>query len=217
MTQPNNIEIKINNLLIKKSHEVKFLGITLDCKLTWKSHIEEITNKLCKVNGIIHKIKNACNKKCLLQIYNSLLYPNLIYCCAIWGGAYKTYLNNLTINQKKLIRNLTNSKRLEHTAPLFRELKLLKIVDIISYQSILFVYKSLNIYPLDCGFQHSPQHNIHTRNSNDLTIPLFHTSHAQQSITFRGTKLWNDISTDTKRKSLFTVKRILKENILQSY
>ena len=35
------IELKINNITIKRVNETKFLGVIIDDKLTWKSHINE--------------------------------------------------------------------------------------------------------------------------------------------------------------------------------
>ena len=85
MTQPPDLEIKIDNCTINQVKEVKFLGITIDNTLRWKSHINEIKNKICKVSGIIFRIRDYIVKDSVRQIYLSLGYPHLIYCCAIWG------------------------------------------------------------------------------------------------------------------------------------
>lgn len=114
------------------------------------------------------------------------------------------------MSSTSFIRVITNSNRLDHTAPLFRDLQLLKLHDIISYQTLIFVYKSLNIYDIDCGFQQFVPINVQTRNANDLVIPLFKTSHAQQCVTYRGTKLWNETKSSTKTKSLNTFKIHIK-------
>ena len=46
-------------------------------------------------------------------------------------------------------------------------------------------------------------------------IPLFKTSNGQKSISFRGPKLWNQLSSDVKlAPSLATFKRRLKKEIL---
>ena len=52
------------------------------------------------------------------------------YCNIIWGGAAKVHLEKLLKLQKRPVRILTGSSYLEHTAPLFKQLKLLKVYEI---------------------------------------------------------------------------------------
>lgn len=47
-----------------------------------------------------------------------------MYCSALWGGAYKTYIDNLFVEQKKLLTVITKSGRFDHNAPLFSDLNL---------------------------------------------------------------------------------------------
>ena len=151
------------------------------------------------------------------NIYYSLVYPHLIYCSALWGGAFKTLLDSLFICQKKIICIMFHKKRFDHTNPLFREHKLLKLQDIISLQTLLFVYRSLNVYPMDTGFQLA-SHAIHTRQTNHLTLPLCRTSHAQQNVIVRGSKLWNSLSSELRSvTSQPTFKSKIKQNLLQNY
>ena len=42
----NLINININNNEINRTRNVKFLGIKIDNKLTWKDHVNEISQKI---------------------------------------------------------------------------------------------------------------------------------------------------------------------------
>lgn len=95
MSQTPNLMIIINNILIKQVNEVKFLGVTLDNLLKWKSHIDTIKTKLSRICGIMYRTRNYMNTESRKQIYLSLGYPHLLYCCALWGGAYVTFINSL--------------------------------------------------------------------------------------------------------------------------
>ena len=122
--------ITINNINISQVNEFKFLGVLIDSKITWKQHIDFLNSKLSLLTGIIYRLRYYLNEKCLRLIYFSLIYPHLHYCCAIWGGAYTTYVNSLLLSQKKILRVMYFKSRYSHTMELFRKHKLLRIQDI---------------------------------------------------------------------------------------
>ena len=216
MTQPPRINIKINNSSIQEVQEAKFLGVIIDNKLRWKTHIQDIKCKVSKITGIVYRIRNLCDEPCLKRIYLTLAYPYLLYCSSVWGGAYKTYIDDLFLTQKKLIRIISHNSRYAHTHPIFSKLKLLKLQDIIQYQTAAFVYHSLNTYETDSGFE-AMSHNINTRQANHLKLPPCRTSHAQQSVLTRGTKLWNSLPDDIKNTAITKFKLLFKERIRSSY
>ena len=49
----------------------KFLAILFDENLTWKCHINMVTNKLSKVIGILSRLKHVYLYHALLSIYHS--------------------------------------------------------------------------------------------------------------------------------------------------
>ena len=90
-----------------------------------------------------------------------------------------------------------NKQLYNHISPPFKEFKLLKLHDIIYLQTDLFIHGALYTFSVDCGFHHNT-YTILTRRANDLTLPLCRTSHAQQSVIFRGAKLCNRLSLHIK-------------------
>lgn len=216
-TLPGNILIKIDDYSIHKVNVVKFLGVLIDNNLMWKYHIDEIKVKISKLIGIIYRIRSSFNLLNLKQIYLSLIYPYFIYCSSIWGGAYSTYTQSLFITQKKLIRAMFNCNRYEHTHQYFRDNNIMKIRDIITLQSNLFVFNALHFHPIDTGFE-PISHNIETRRALDLRLPLCRTTHAQQNILFRGARLWNQLPHDTRlASSKHSFKTKLKSQLLSNY
>lgn len=197
MSLPLPIKLKIDNIMIQQVSEMKFLGITIDCKLVWKQHIFNVKTKISKLMGVMYKIRHLLNSACLKQVYYSLVYPHLLYCSALWGGAYRTYLDTILISQKKILRCMYFKQFNDHTSPLFLENNILKLDDIILLQTMLFVHGALHSHPVNSGF-HLAARNVQTRRTNDLPLPLCRTSHAQQCIIFRGSKLWNDLPVEIR-------------------
>ena len=53
----DEITIQINGQQIERVTETTFLGVILDHKLTFKSHIDYISNKIAKCIGLITKAR----------------------------------------------------------------------------------------------------------------------------------------------------------------
>ena len=91
----SQITIKINNDIIKQVPSVKFLGVTIDQKLTWTNHINSVLKSITKSTGMIAKLRHYTNKNTLKLIYYALVYPYLTYGNLVWGNTYPTRLHNL--------------------------------------------------------------------------------------------------------------------------
>ena len=85
----SNVHIEIGGRSISHVRETKFLGVTIDDKLTWK-YIKNISRKISKSLAIIYKLKPFVNNKTLLDLYHSLIYTYLTYCNIVWGTAFKS-------------------------------------------------------------------------------------------------------------------------------
>ena len=85
-----------------------FLGIVLNHHLNWHSHTTKIANKICKIIGILNKLKHILPQQILSTIYTSLVTPHLNYGILLWGHeATRIYKHKL---QKKAIRTISKSK-----------------------------------------------------------------------------------------------------------
>ena len=99
------IKIKINNKEVKEITQsndekyFKFLGFRLDNNLSWKHHIEHVSNKLQTANYIMATVKNIFSEKIKKLIYYALAQSHIDYGLPIWYTSNKTkQLNTL---QKK--------------------------------------------------------------------------------------------------------------------
>ena len=61
----------LNRKLIENVKYFKFLGILFDESLTWKCHLNMVTNKIFKVIGILNRLKHVFPQNALLSIYHS--------------------------------------------------------------------------------------------------------------------------------------------------
>ena len=68
----------IQNTLIRLVTQAQYIGVSLNNKLTWSSHISNITNKANYVYGF-----NNCPTKIKGQLYKSMVQPILEYACNV--------------------------------------------------------------------------------------------------------------------------------------
>ena len=211
----NDCVISINGITLERVHETKFLGIILDDKLIWKSHIDFICNKISKCMGILIKARKVLGTNPLLILYNSLVKPYFTYCIIIWGNTYTKYLHKIQIIQKKIIRILTFSEFKAHTGPLFIKHKIMTASQLYDYFSGIFIFKSIHDL-LPIRFSKMFIHNFALRKSLDLRANFCTRKVCEFSIRFNGPKVWNKLTHITKAsKSIFSFKRNLKNELFK--
>jgi hypothetical protein len=222
-TVRDNFNLSMMNQPLKRDTSIKYLGILIDSNLSWKSEVESIAKKIRRSVGIISKLRHYVNKKILLNLYYSLIYPFLIYGLLAWGNTYKTTLNPIHILQKKVIRIITFSKFDEHTSPLFKELKILKFPDLVTFHISIFMYKfHNNILPsiFESFFTRVDQvHNYRTRSSTSESyyIPKVRTNYGLFNIRYQGPTIWNSIPKEIRYASLSKFKNQFKNDYFQTY
>ena len=77
--KPYHPGIFFNGNPVKNSSYLKHLGMFLDSKLDFNEHIKGLFDKTSTSVGLIRKLQNFLPGPSLLQIYKSLLRPNLDY------------------------------------------------------------------------------------------------------------------------------------------
>jgi hypothetical protein len=110
----NTHPVKIFNENIAWTKETKYLGVTLDSKLTYRTHTSCI---LSKANYRLRQLFPISNKSATIDInlalviYKSLLRSLLTYASPTWSYAASTYINKLQIFKKKILRIITKLPR----------------------------------------------------------------------------------------------------------
>ena len=227
----------MNGTKLTPSNVIKYLGVFIDEKLNWKFHLTQLSTKLIRANSMLALIRHHVPKQTLLSIYHGVFSSHLNYGCQIWGQAIN---NNSKIFrlQKKAMRIVTFSEHNSHTGPIFKELKILKLPDIIKFYNCILVKNVLKrdipAYFLNFFKLSSEGHNHNTRDSSNgtVTLPTIRTTtFGRNSIRFQSAIIWNQtlnelVFSNTNEqsdnqciKNLDTVelKHLLKENFLNLY
>lgn len=97
-------EIIINGNTIPWKNEVRYLGVIMDRRLTFNSHINYLIDKTHKAIRILSPIFNRRSHLTILNkklIYTSIIRPRLTYACPVWFS-----VSNSTIKKLQRVQNI---------------------------------------------------------------------------------------------------------------
>ena len=216
--RPKEIVINVNGNQITEVSESKFLGVIVDNKLSWQSHIKYISGKVSKNLAILRYLRYSFPKHILKNLYLTLVLPYYMYCNIIWGSAYKTTLRPLFILQKKCIRTITKSHYLDHTKPLFKNCKQLNVYELFDYNCAQLMFKIMNTnqFPLfkeklnNCSISH----NYNTRTRATVTCPFSRLQQNINSFFINGIQIWNKVSAFVRNSRSLKVLKVRVKNWL---
>jgi hypothetical protein len=146
---------------ILQSLSVKYLGIHLDSRLTWKDHItkkrKQIDIKAKELNWIIgRRSELSIENKVLL--YKTIIKPIWVYGIDLWGCASKSNISIIQRSQSKILRIITNAPWYVTNQTLHTDLYIPYINDVIREKSTI-------------------HHNKQARHPNDILQTLVEPQH----------------------------------------
>ena len=96
------------NTQLKEVKEHNYLGVWINEKLSWKTHISYICYKANRTLGFLHINLRTCPTHLKEQACNQLVFPILEYCAPIWDPHLTTEVNVLESLQCQAARFVLN-------------------------------------------------------------------------------------------------------------
>ena len=196
----------------------KCLGITIDEKLSWNPHIENVCRQFRAKIRRMHQMRHM-TKTTLSTIYFQGILPSVLYGIIIWGGCASHLLASIEKLHLRAARFINRVKKSTIDSLVLQQLK---------WKSISHYYKrSIACKTYKIFFNLSPSvlssyilkanSRLRTRNKLRLNLPSFRYVHYKQSFSYRSAIIWNNIANDIREKpSLNSFKSaLLKSNALE--
>ena len=128
------------------SESVKYLGITFDRNLNFKSHISSLIGRLRKLYYVFRVVRDFLPEGLLRTLYFGLANSLMRYGITVWGGTFKSYLKPLQTVQNGLIKILLKKPFRFSTNLLYKEFNVCNIDNIFLTESCIMVYRT-GIHP----------------------------------------------------------------------
>jgi len=212
-----NLDIIIDNQVIDRVSNTRFLGVIIDENLRYKHHVNHIKPKVARGVGILARARKFFSIKTLINLYYAFIHPYLLYCVEIWGNTCTTYTDPLFKLQKRAVRIITGSSRTTSSSDLFKLLKIIPFPKLHTSFVYIFLYKlHQNMVPPAISSTYQFNSNVHshvTRHSQNLHVnhvssALRHRSLRHQAITLHNSD--DNIDYDISYQSFkFFIKTIL--------
>lgn len=196
MKSTGSENLKINDMNIIQANCVKYLGIKIDDKLSFKPHLYFIKAKMHKKLGLLRRINEKLTKESKIIFYKSIVAPHLDYCATILFLSSEHQLEQLQKVQNKFMRILLQANKETHVDDMLQELNILSVNQQIKANSIKFLHK-VNIgsapkYLTEKLIKRKTFLSYPIRSGDDINLPNFKKNLTQNSLMYKGLKLYND-------------------------
>ena len=114
---PRNIDaansdkaLNIENQEIKKTEQIKLLGVCVDENLNFSGHISDLCTRTSQKVEVLVRLRNliSCNAK--LTLYKSAMLPHLTYCHLEWNFCKSSDSRKIERVQERALRPIYKSK-----------------------------------------------------------------------------------------------------------
>lgn len=139
-------QVILNDVRIPQETEVKYLGMHLDRRLTWKKHIEmkrkQLAIKISKINWLINQ-HSSLSLECKVLLYKVIIKPIWTYGIQLWGSASSSNIELLQRFQSKTLRRIVNAPWYMNNVAIHRDLDIEFVRDVITKFSTKYQQKLL--------------------------------------------------------------------------
>ena len=207
----NMAPIEMYGSQITNTSSSKFLGVHLDRRMTFKTHIEKVRRELSSLLGILH-----CNRKVLpltaqVTVYRCLFIPKLCYGIEGYGSATKTAIQPLQIIQNKMLKLLLKLPPRTPSTSLYAQSDIDTLpVRALYVQSVLMLmYKIMNGF-VDSNISFTMvQHPYNYRRQGHIKIPKFRLEFGKRKFTVQAAQLWNEVVASKELINFHNLKRTI--------
>jgi hypothetical protein len=212
-------KINVLNIPIDYSCTVKSLGVYLSSALTWREHVNAISNRVHKTLYRMKYFRHLIPVKLRQRLVLTLVFPHFDYCSVIYSDMNKELSTKLQRLQNSCLRYIFNIRYDEHVTPYYKNLNWLKLEQRRTVQKVVQLYKIINTKTPSYLYIHFTFNAQMIKRSTRITktfhIPKYRTIKYENSFHISSCKLWNNLPNHIKSsKSIVQLKRNMTDYLL---
>ena len=209
------VDFKFNGINVKSMDEVKLLGVNIDKKLNFDSHVSYLCKKTSRQVNALSRLRHIANENSKNMLYKTYIMSNFNYCSAIWNYCSSKSIIKLEKLNKRALRIVLNDDKCTYH-DLLRISQNICLFSMRRECIMKTVFKCThNIAPsyLRDLFKVRNERMI-TRSKTYLIQPKVRTTrYGLNSLRYDGARIWNKLHNDFKVDDYYDFKRLLKNEI----
>lgn len=166
----------------------KFLGLHIDDKLCWETHIDYVCSKLASGIFLLRRLSCYLDSNSLRMVYFGVFFPFVSYGLILWGSTHEKHIKRVFKLQKKALRIIGKVDVRTSCRPLFLSYEILTIYGLYIYQLILFVKNNSKF-----TVKNSDVHDYNTRNKDNFVTVKRRLELTSRSPFLMGSKYFNKL------------------------
>jgi len=121
----------------------KYLGVTIDSKLTWKEHIKITTHKANAVLAFLRRNLKPCSSHIKAKCYLGSIRPIIEYACTVWAPHTAQDIDKIEMIQRRAARFVYNNCNIVSVSNMISSLGWPTLQTRRNYLKLLLTYKIL--------------------------------------------------------------------------
>ncbi|KAG7300644.1 hypothetical protein JYU34_014950 [Plutella xylostella] len=178
----------------------KYLGLTIDQNMSWKTHINNVCAKLRSALGKMYHLRGVVNRATLYSVYYALADSILSYGLSSYGCTFQTYLDQINSLQIRCMKLLVDKKTKKACHGEYNKLyslcKMLPVQDKVKALIVLEEFSSEE-------FKNPLTHVIETRNvrNKKLIVPKVCNYYGSRTRKYLVPKILNNLPNEIRNGS----------------
>lgn len=195
----------LNNQVLVKTKNCKYLGVTMEQNLTWKNHITKMVSKANRALHFVMRNLKGSLPSTKQHAYLCLIRPLMEYCCGVWDP-HTAVLNDMVNKvQRKAARYVINIHKRWEKKQKQPQISVTQLMDQLKWEPLPArrrrvvlrgLHRAISGKPAweDLNLMtHKATHFSRTDHKYKLKLSRYNTDIGLYSFLGRATRLWNKI------------------------
>lgn len=185
------------------SNPVKLLGFTLDAKLSWEAHTEQLCVKLSRVVYLLRRLVGDLPNSSVRQAFFAFFQSHVSYGTILWGHC--SSVNKILLLQKRAVRVISGAGWLDHCRPLFVQNEILTVHSLYILQCVVAIKERDTLLTSVVDI-----HDHNTRSNCNLFLPRVRLEKTLRSFPVSGIRFFNQLPVGIRNLPLLKFKSVMK-------
>jgi hypothetical protein len=204
----------------------KYLGMHIDSKLKYKTHVKKLTSKFSSLCYVSKRINHLMRPEATKNLYYGMVQSKINYGLLVWGGvmfATQTFKRLIRLHNTIIFNLFSKVGEVKHRDinVICKRNKILNLEKLYKLNAMLCMYKMFNCNHMPYMFEKVrnlvSRHNHNTRNRQNHIPPIPIVQSVKCNYLYQAIKAWNLVPQNIKNiNNLKKLKKEIKNYLLNS-